>query len=154
MRSNWGRIELPWCTRTNSTTTPGGMVPRLTASLSSVTLRWQSFVSVPVRGRSAISALELEESQRHFSEYWTTIGRSSATGRVVELPGMRIVDSGLPWAVANAAVLTEPVASAADLQSRAAAAMDQFRAGGNPWFITGSQEWLGPDADRVLTSLG
>lgn len=64
------------------------------------------------------------------------------------------MDSGQPWGVTNAAVLTEPVANAVDLQSRAAAAIDQFRVGGNPWFLTGSQEWLGPDADHVLTSLG
>jgi GNAT superfamily N-acetyltransferase len=64
------------------------------------------------------------------------------------------VDSGQPWVFTNAAVLTDPVANAADLKSRAAAAVDQFRAGGNAWFFTGSQEWLGLEADRVLTSLG
>lgn len=62
---------------------------------------------------------EVEESNRQFKEAWTTVVRCSPRGRVLDLPGLRIVDSGQPWVFMNAAFLTEPVASAADLESRA-----------------------------------
>jgi len=98
---------------------------------------------------------ELEESHRQFREAWTTtLGRCSPRGRVLDLPGLRIVDSGQPWVFTNGAFLTEPVAKEADLESRASAALDHFRPSGHQWFLTASEEWLGPDADSVLTSLG
>ena len=98
--------------------------------------------------------VEIEESHLQFREAWTTLGRCSPSGRVFDLPGLRIVDSGQPWVFTNAAFLTQPVAKAADLRSQASAALDHFRPSGNQWFISASEEWLGPDADSVLTSLG
>ena len=98
--------------------------------------------------------LEIEASHRQFRKAWTTLGRCSPSGRIFDLPGLRIVDSGQPWVFTNAAFLTEPVAKVADLKSQAAAAIDHFRPSGNQWFLSASEEWLGPDADRVLTSLG
>ncbi len=100
------------------------------------------------------NVLDIEESHRQFREAWTTLGRCSPSGHVFDLPGLRIVDSGQPWVFTNAAFLTEPVANAADLRSQASAALDHFRPSGNQWFISASEEWLGPDADSVLTSLG
>lgn len=100
------------------------------------------------------SVSEIEESHRQFREAWTLIARSSPSGRVLDLPGLRIVDSGQPWFFTNAAFLTEPVAKAADLESQALMAVDHFRPSGNQWFLSASEEWLGPDADSVLTSLG
>ena len=97
---------------------------------------------------------EVEESNRQFKEAWTTVVRCSPRGRVLDLPGLRIVDSGQPWVFMNAAFLTEPVASAADLESRASASAEHFRSSGNPWFLTASEDWLGPDAERVLGPLG
>lgn len=98
---------------------------------------------------------EIEESHRLMRETWTaTLGRRSPHGRVVDLPGLRIVDAGQPWLFTNGAFLTEPVANAADLETIAGAAIDHFRASGHQWFLGGSVEWLGPDAERVLTSLG
>jgi GNAT superfamily N-acetyltransferase len=98
--------------------------------------------------------LEIEESHRQFREAWTTLGRCSPGGRVFDLPGLRIVDSGQPWVFTNAAFLTEPVATTDDLKSKASAALDHFRISGNQWFLSASEEWLGPDADSVLNSLG
>jgi len=64
---------------------------------------------------------EVEESNRLFRAAWATVGRCSRRGRIIDLPGLRIVDSGQPWVFMNSAFLTEPVASAADLESRASA---------------------------------
>jgi len=100
------------------------------------------------------SVPDIEESHRQFREAWTTLGRCSSSGHVYNLPGLRIVDSGQPWVFTNAAFLTEPVAKPADLRFRASAALDQFRLSGNQWFLSASEEWLGPDADSVLASLG
>ena len=98
---------------------------------------------------------EIEESHRQFREAWTTtLGRCSPSGRVLDLPGLRIVDSGQPWVFTNGAFLTGPVATATDLKFQASAAFDHFRPSGNQWFLTASEEWLGPDADNVLASLG
>jgi GNAT superfamily N-acetyltransferase len=97
---------------------------------------------------------EVEESNRLFRAAWATVGRCSRRGRIIDLPGLRIVDSGQPWVFMNSAFLTEPVASAADLESRASAAVEHFRSSGNPWFLTASEDWIGPDAERVLAPLG
>lgn len=98
---------------------------------------------------------ELEESQRLLCEAWTTIfGRCSPQGRVFDAPGLRLIDSGQPWVFANASILTEPVASTAELHRHASAAIEHFQASGNKWFFSASEEWLGPEADSLLSSLG
>jgi GNAT superfamily N-acetyltransferase len=98
--------------------------------------------------------LDIEQSHRQFREAWTTLGRCSPDGQILDVPRLRIVDSGQPWVFTNAAFITEPVTNGADLKSLASAAVDHFQESGNEWFLTASEEWLGPDADGVLSSLG
>jgi GNAT superfamily N-acetyltransferase len=101
-----------------------------------------------------MSTSEIDESHSQFREAWSAIARCSRRGHIVDAPGLCIVDSGQPWVFANAAFLTTPVADAGDLESRATVAIEHFRADGNQWFLSASEEWLGPNADGVLSSLG
>ncbi len=101
-----------------------------------------------------MSEHEIVESHFQFREAWSAIARCSTNGRVVESSGLCIVDSAQPWVFTNAALLTQPVVGPADLERRASAAIAHFQGSGNQWFLSGSAEWLGPEADRVLTELG
>lgn len=81
-------------------------------------------------------------------------GASSPSGRILALPGACIVDSGQPWLFTNGVFLKEPIASPADLKTLAEAALNHFRPSGHEWFLSTSEEWLGPSADEVLSGLG
>ena len=54
----------------------------------------------------------------------------------------------------NAALLTEPVSSQANLAVRAHAALAYFGSEHRPWFLAGSQQWLGEGAPATLARLG
>ena len=73
---------------------------------------------------------------------------------MLDRSGGCIVDSGQPWLFTNCVFLNEPLATSADLAALATEAIDHFRPSGHEWFLTASEEWLGPEANHVLTALG
>jgi predicted small integral membrane protein len=54
----------------------------------------------------------------------------------------------------NAALLTEPVPAQSHLAARARAALDYFGREHRPWFLAGSQQWMGYGAPKTLSYLG
>src|SRR5215470_16739007 len=78
----------------------------------------------------------------------------SAACEVVDLDGLRIANARQPWFLMNAALLTTPVPSQAHLAARAHAAMAYFGREPRPWFLMGSQQWLGDGASETLSHLG
>ena len=104
--------------------------------------------------RQMMDPSAIAETQWLIREAWATVGRSSPSGRILALPGACIVDSGQPWLFTNGVFLNEPIASPADLKALAEAALNHFRPSGHEWFLSASEEWLGPSADEVLSGLG
>ena len=70
------------------------------------------------------------------------------------MDGLRLANARQPWLLMNAALLTEPASSQADLTARAQTAMEYFGNEHRPWFFCGSQEWLGDGATETLAHLG
>lgn len=100
------------------------------------------------------SQAEVRECHELFSEAWSRYARCSGVGEVVHTDGLRLANARQPWSLMNAALLTEPVSSQADLETRAYAAIDYFRREHRPWFLSGSQQWLGDGATEILSRLG
>ena len=98
--------------------------------------------------------VELGESHRQFSAAWSLYAKSRSAGEVIDVDGLCIADSRHPWALLNAAMLTTPVSSQADLVARVDSAVEHFHNGGNPWFFAGGQTWLGEGAAQTLSRCG
>jgi hypothetical protein len=54
------------------------------------------------------------------------------------------------WFLMNAALLTASVSSQANLAARAQTAMAYFGSERRPWFLCGSQQWLGDGATETM----
>src|SRR5207248_9807939 len=89
-----------------------------------------------------------------FSAAWSLYARCSGAGEVVDLDGLRVANARQPWFLMNAALLTEPVRSQTHLAARAHAALEYFGHEHRPWFLTGSQHWLGAGARETLADCG
>jgi GNAT superfamily N-acetyltransferase len=101
-----------------------------------------------------VSQAEVRESHEQLSAAWSLYARCSGTGEVVDMDGLRIANARQPWFLMNAALLTEPVPSQANLAARARAAIEHFGREHHPWFLAGSQQWLGDGAPETLSRLG
>jgi GNAT superfamily N-acetyltransferase len=101
-----------------------------------------------------VSQTEVRESHEQLSAAWSLYARCSGTGEVVDRDGLRIANARHPWFLMNAALLTEPVPSQANLAVRAHAAIEYFGREHHPWFLAGSQQWLGDGAPETLSRLG
>jgi GNAT superfamily N-acetyltransferase len=81
--------------------------------------------------------------------------RALAEGRpgaeVVELPGVSIASLGVAFQMFNAAFLSEPVETQADLQDRLRSARDYFESRGHPWAFWICEDWLATDIRRKLS---
>ena len=75
-------------------------------------------------------------------------------GEVIDLEGLRLANGRQPWFLLNAALLTAPVSSQVPLAPRARAALAYFGREHRPWFLAGSQQWLGDGASETLSYLG
>jgi hypothetical protein len=100
------------------------------------------------------SQAEVRESHEQLSAAWSLYARCSVAGEVVDLDGLRVANARQPWFLMNAALLTEPVPSQAHLAARARAAIEYFGREHRPWFLAGSQQWLGDGAPETLSHLG
>jgi hypothetical protein len=74
------------------------------------------------------SQAEVRESHAQFSAAWSLYVRCSGAGEVVDMDGLRVANARQPWFLMNAALLTEPVSSQANLAARAHAALAYFEA--------------------------
>jgi GNAT superfamily N-acetyltransferase len=101
-----------------------------------------------------VSQAEVRESHEQLSAAWSLYARCSGAGEVVDMDGLRIANARQPWFLMNAALLTEPVPSQATLAARAHAAIEYFGREPHPWFLAGSQHWLGDGAPETLSRLG
>src|SRR5215467_1902659 len=108
----------------------------------------------PGRGVGMVKQAEVRESHEQLSAAWALYARCSGAGEVVDLDGLRIANARQPWFLMNAALLTAPVPSQAHLAARAHAAMAYFGREPRPWFLMGSQQWLGDGASETLSHLG
>ena len=101
-----------------------------------------------------VNQAEVRESHEQFSAAWSLYARCSGAGEVVDLDGLRVANARQPWFLMNAALLTEPVLSQTHLAARAHAAMAYFGREHRPWFLAGSQQWLGDGARETLSRCG
>ena len=96
----------------------------------------------------------LKESHELYADACALYARCSASGEVADRGGLRLANSRHPWAMLNAAVLTEPVSGPADLAARVQTAATYFGHEGRPWFLAAGQAWLGDAAEEALSRLG
>lgn len=97
---------------------------------------------------------EIQEASLHLREVWKLFARTSPGGEAFERVGLSIADGNQPWFFMNLAILSRPVANASDLRLRAKEGLEHFGARENPWVLTGSEDWFGPDPDTLLARLG
>jgi hypothetical protein len=101
-----------------------------------------------------VNQAEVRESHEQFSATWSRYARGCGIGEVVDTDGLRLANARQPWFLMNAALLTEPTSSQADLAGRAHMAIEYFGSEHRPWFFCGSREWLGDGATETLSRLG
>src|SRR4029453_19202490 len=106
------------------------------------------------RGVSMVNQMEVRESHEQLSAAWSLYARCSGAGEVVDMDGLRVANARQPWFLMNAALLTEPVLSQTNLAARAHAAIEYFGREHRPWFLAGSQQWLGDGARETLSRCG
>src|SRR5207248_10313132 len=101
-----------------------------------------------------VSQAEVRESHEQLNAAWALYARCSGAGEVVDMDGLRVANARQPWFLINSALRTAPVSSQANLAARAHAAMAYFGREHRPWFLAGSQQWLGDGASETLSRLG
>ena len=79
--------------------------------------------------------------------------RSKPNGEALDLPGLQLVYSGIPHAVFNAAMLTEPVLGISDLRRRLDKAQDHYRRRGQSWSLWLYEGWIDRDLRAAANSL-
>ena len=97
---------------------------------------------------------EVRALHEQLSAAWSLYARCTGVGEVVDLEGLRLANGRQPWFLLNAALLTAPVSSQVTLAARARAAIAYFGREHRPWFLAGSQHWLGDGAPETLARLG
>ena len=71
---------------------------------------------------------EVRESHEQFSAAWAQDARAGGVGEVVDMEGIRVANVRSPRYLMNAALLTGPVSSPAELAAHASAAITYFGA--------------------------
>jgi hypothetical protein len=97
---------------------------------------------------------EVAESNLQFQEAWKLYARVSPGGEAFERGALAFADAKQPWFFMNVAALRTPIADPADLTRRAREALEYFVPHGDPWVLTGSEDWFGRDADSALSAIG
>src|SRR5262249_19221949 len=106
------------------------------------------------KGGGEMMQAEIEESNLHSREFWKLFAKASPGGEVFDRNGLSIANAKQPWFFMNVGMLNKPVADASDLRHRALEALEHFEPGKNPWVLTASEDWFGPDSDSILSSVG
>jgi len=91
--------------------------------------------------------------ERNLRAAMSCFARSKSTGEAVNLPGLQLVYSGIPHAVFNAAMLTEPILAISDLRRRLDRAHDHYRRRGQAWSLWLCEEWIEPSLRSAAITL-
>lgn len=84
-------------------------------------------------------------------ESFRVLAEGRPAGDVLELPGVSIASVGARFQMFNAAYLSEPVATLADLEDRLRHAGSHFRSRGLRWSFWVCEDWLAAPVRRVLS---
>jgi len=104
--------------------------------------------------KAMIRRSEIEESNRHSREFWKLCARVNSGGEVFEQNGLSIANAKQPWFFLNVAMLNTPIVDQAGLQRSAQEALAHFQLEKNPWVLTASEDWFGPNSEPVLSGIG
>lgn len=91
-----------------------------------------------------MAAADYRIVERNLRAAMACFSRSKSHGETVELPGLQLVYSGIPHAVFNAAMLTEPVLAISDLRRRLDRAQDFYRRRQQGWSLWLCEAWIEP----------
>jgi len=96
---------------------------------------------------------DIEESNRQLREAWKRYALASPGGQSFDRDGLCFANAKQPWFFMNLCLLNRPARNRHDLESRAREAAAYFGVSKNPWLLGASEDWLGGNAQQVLSSL-
>ena len=97
---------------------------------------------------------DIEESNRQLRKAWKRYARASPGGESFDREGLSFANAKQPWSFMNLCMLNCAAANQRDLETRAKEAVEYFGTRKNPWLMGASEDWLGPNAERVFSRLG
>jgi len=101
-----------------------------------------------------VALTEIEESNHQLCEAWKLYARVGSGGEAFDRDGLSFANANQPWFLMNLVALESATANESDLKRRAQQAVKYFATPRNPWVLTGSEDWLGANANSVLSELG
>ncbi len=93
---------------------------------------------------------EFEAMESNLRQSFRALAAERSRGRVTELPGVTIASLGVAFQMFNAAFLSRPVETVAELRGRLIAAEDFFAGRGHAWSFWIGEEWLARPVRRGL----
>ena len=97
-----------------------------------------------------LNLVTFEAVAENLRESFRVIAASRAVGEVRELPGVSIASAGVTFQMFNAAFLSGPVETEAELARRILLPSLQFNTRGLEWSFWVCEDWLAPKAHRRL----
>ena len=94
-----------------------------------------------------------ETVANNLRESFRVIAASRNAGEVRELPGVSIASAGVAFQMFNAAFLSGPVETEAELNRRVALASVHFNARGREWAYWLCEDWVAPKARRRIRAV-
>lgn len=94
--------------------------------------------------------VEFHLVERNLRESFRVLAENRERGETIELPGVSIASAGVRFQMFNAAFLSAPVATVAELDDRLHAAEAHFRARGMRWSLWVCEDWLAPPVRKAL----
>jgi GNAT superfamily N-acetyltransferase len=94
-----------------------------------------------------------EESNRQLREAWKQYAQASPGGESFDRDGLSFANAKQPWFFMNLCLLNRPAADQQDLENRAREAAAYFGISKNAWLLGASEDWLGRNAQQVLSCL-
>lgn len=97
--------------------------------------------------------MTFENVADNLREQFRVVAAPREKGEIRELPGVSIASAGVTFQMFNAAFLSSPVASEAELQQRIALSATHFETRGLDWAYWVCEDWLEPRARRKSRSI-
>lgn len=95
---------------------------------------------------------DILESNTQFHDAWRFFARGSAGGEALDLDGVSIAASHVPWAMMNAAFVPHPVRTPGELTHAAHTAALHFAPHGRAWMLAVCEDWVpAPLRERLDT---
>lgn len=92
----------------------------------------------------------VEEIEQNLRATLAVFARASSEGATEDLPGVAVTCSGIQFSMFNSAILTAPVPTARELETRIQRAEAFFRKRGFSWSFWVCQGWLDKDVRAVI----